>query len=157
MDEIQIKSLENRHIKDVLALNVHHEQAKFSGTAKDFIEDTSAGIDHKLIFVNQKLVGVFKIDTQYSRNHTFCTASSLGLRGLFIDSKHQGKGYGVASMKALKQELKQEYPVFDTLYLTVNCLNPVARSCYLKAAFIDTNNLYLGGSAGPQHIMYLPL
>lgn len=155
MDDIQIKPYSNNDFDKVLALSINQEQALFSGTAKAYLEDTTEGIDHKVIFVNQDVVGVFKIDRQYSREYEFSTATSLGLRALFIDQKHQGKGYGVASMKALKGQLKRDYPQFNCLYLTVNCMNPAARSCYLKADFIDNGHLYLGGAAGPQHIMHL--
>lgn len=43
------------------------------------------------------------------------------------------------------------------MVLTVNARNPAARAVYLAGGFADTGELYLGGPAGPQHVMRLPL
>ena len=154
---IQIKAYSNEYYEHVSRLCISQEQEQFAGTANDFLETTKQGMHQKIIFHNNLLIGVFNIDTIYSQNYSFAGTNSLGLRALFIDESHQGKGYGVLSMLALKSYLQTEYTDYQTLYLTVNCRNPAARNCYLKANFIDNGELYYGGAAGPQHIMYLRL
>jgi hypothetical protein len=45
------------------------------------------------------------------------------------------------------------YEKYRSIYLTVNCKNFIAFSCYQKGGFEYTNEKYLGGAAGPQFIM----
>jgi hypothetical protein len=54
---------------------------------------------------------------------------------------------------ALPNYLSEAYPNHLNIFLTVNCQNSTAKDLYLKGGFEDTNNLYHGGAAGPQHIM----
>ncbi|MGU3192760.1 GNAT family N-acetyltransferase, partial [Vibrio cholerae] len=83
----------------------------------------------------------------------FCPSDGLGLRFFVIDKSQQGKGLGTKAVKALFDYLKKSYPSFKSVYLTVNCQNQAARTCYLKGGFEDNGERYLGGPAGPQHIM----
>ena len=41
------------------------------------------------------------------------------------------------------------------IVLSVNVRNPVAIRTYARAGFADTGELYLGGTAGPQHVFEL--
>ncbi len=43
------------------------------------------------------------------------------------------------------------------MVLTVNVRNQVARRLYLRHGFSDSGQLYLGGNAGPQHVLRLDL
>ncbi|MBT1444982.1 GNAT family N-acetyltransferase [Shewanella sp. JM162201] len=104
-----------------------------------------------------EVVGFFLLDKEYDREHEFANASDLGFRAFLIDVRHQGKGFGKAALKALPTFVQTRYPQFQRLVLTVNLNNTLARDLYLKSNFIDSNSHYLGGSAGPQHIFYLPL
>ncbi|GAM64435.1 histone acetyltransferase HPA2 [Vibrio ishigakensis] len=56
-------------------------------------------------------------------------------------------------VQQLPRFLQETYSDYHAVYLTVNCKNPAAFQCYLKAGFVDTEELYLGGDAGPQHVM----
>ncbi|WP_308811172.1 GNAT family N-acetyltransferase [Photobacterium profundum] len=76
---------------------------------------------HKhVVLVDDAVVGFFVIDTA---NYGFCSKGALGLRAFFIDSRHQGKGYGKFSVAALKPYLQQAYSQNSKIYLTVNCKN----------------------------------
>ena len=60
-------------------------------------------------------------------------------------------------MAALPGLVTRELPGARTVVLTVNVRNQVARQLYLRHGFTDTGELYLGGSAGPQHVLRLVL
>jgi len=154
---MKIERLEYQHIEKVKTVKIADEQIKFVGTPTAFLKDGSENVHLHVIVNNGDVVGFFKIDTGYAENYLFCALDSLGLRAFVIDSRQQGKGVGTKAMLALKPYLQSNYSDFSSIYLTVNCKNPAAVRVYEKAGFIDTQELYLGGSAGPQHIMWLSL
>ncbi len=78
---------------------------------------------------------------------------TVGLRAFMIDHRHQGQGYGAQAVVACVDDLRLRYPARRLLVLTVNCANAVAIRAYLRAGFVDTGELFHGGSAGPQHVM----
>lgn len=106
---------------------------------------------------DEAMIGLFLIDTNYPEDYDFCPENNLGLRSFFIDSHHQGKGFGKAAVKRLKIYLQQIYKNREAVYLTVNCKNPAAKHCYEQGGFVDTQELYHGGDFGPQHILKLEL
>jgi RimJ/RimL family protein N-acetyltransferase len=53
--------------------------------------------------------------------------------------------------------VRRDFPRARTLVLTVNVRNPAARAVYVRGGFVDAGELYLGGSAGPQHVLRLHL
>lgn len=103
---------------------------------------------------NDQVIGCFKIDIAYAESYGFCIEGSIGLRTFLIDAKQQGRGFGTLAVKALFPYLKENYANYPRIYLTVNCKNPAAYTCYQKAGFHEAGEHYLGGAAGPQHIMY---
>jgi predicted GNAT family acetyltransferase len=58
---------------------------------------------------------------------------------------------------ALPGTLAADLPAARSVVLTVNVRNDVARRLYLRGGFVDTGELHLGGSAGPQHVLRLDL
>jgi RimJ/RimL family protein N-acetyltransferase len=115
-----------------------------------------------VIVAEDQVVGFFLIDTVYDQSIGLTTKQNmtkknLGLRKFFIDSKHQGNGYAKQTLQALPAYLQSEFPNYTDLYLTVNCKNDAAKILYLSHGFEDTNELYLEGPSGPQHIMGMDL
>ena len=110
-----------------------------------------------MIWEGDTPVGFFAIDLDYAQAHDFAEQGTLGLRMFCIDARHQGRGLATQACRALGAYLAKQYPQAATVYLTVNHRNPGARAAYLKGGFTDTGEDYLGGGAGPQHIMRLPL
>ncbi|WP_372872671.1 GNAT family N-acetyltransferase [Shewanella sp.] len=147
------------------ALEVAPEQLRFVGTMEEILATAGGAIVPVLVWeqtafdtgINEVLVGFFLLDKDYSCEHEFARVTDLGFRAFLIDVRHQGKGLGKAVMQALPEFVKVRYPQFRQLVLTVNVNNSPARALYLKNGFIDSERHYLGGSAGPQHILYLPL
>jgi len=154
---IKIERLEDHHIEKVKTVKISEEQIKFAGTPTAFLKDGSETVHLHVVVNNGDVVGFFKIDTGYAENYSFCEPDSLGLRAFVIDSRQQGKGLGTKAMLALNPYLQSNYSDYTSIYLTVNCKNPAAVRVYEKAGFVDTQALYLGGSAGPQYIMQLSL
>ncbi|NOH97734.1 GNAT family N-acetyltransferase [Vibrio sp. 99-70-13A1] len=150
---IIIEKLKNTHFDSVKSIQLEEGQVKFAGTANEFLLDGSETTHLHVIKFNHEVVGFFKLDTAYSGNYEFCPENSLGLRAFALDKNQQGKGLGTGSVKALFPYLKAHYAQYDAIYLTVNCKNPIAFSCYEKGGFEYVNEKYLGGAAGPQFIM----
>lgn len=151
---IRLEKLKAPEITEVRSIAVHDDQVKFVGTAKEFLADSDDATHLHVIKHNDQVVGCFKIDIAYAESYDFCIEGSIGLRAFLIDAKHQGRGLGTLAVKALLPYLKENYANYPRIYLTVNAKNPAAHSCYQKAGFHETGEQYLGGAAGPQHIMY---
>ncbi len=150
---ITIESLKKSHIERVKSIELAEGQIRFAGTAAAFLLDGSKTMHLHVIQSGGDIIGFFKLDTAYSTNYDFCPEGSLGLRAFALDKNQQGKGLGTQSVKALLPYLKAHYGMYHWIYLSVNIKNPGAVTCYKKGGFEDMNKLYLGGDAGPQHIM----
>ena len=135
------------------SLLVAPEQLEFTGTVADALAGIDDGRHPHGIWFDRSLVGFFIVDTQFHREFDFCGAGSLGIRTFLIDRQRQGQGLGKAAVKALGPYLAEAYPASAAAWLTVNCRNLAAYRCYEQGGFTDTGDLYLGGAAGPQHVM----
>ena len=152
-----IERLTTLHYPAIKQIVLSEQQNKFSANGEQFLSALEPSDNAYVIKADELIIGFFKIDTQFNSRYDFCKPASLGLRSFTIDPIHQGKGFGKQSVRCLLQQLPKLYSNHDCIYLTVNCKNPAAHHCYNQAGFIDTNELYHGGSAGPQHIMYARL
>ncbi|WP_219703854.1 GNAT family N-acetyltransferase [Marinomonas lutimaris] len=151
---VTIEKMKTRHLAGVITLSVVEEQKKFVGSIEDILANANAQIRPHVILVEDTIVGFFLIDTTYAKNYDFARQSnSIGLRSFFISKEHQSKGYAKQAILALPNYLSEAYPNHLNIFLTVNCQNLIAKELYLKGGFQDTNTLYHGGAAGPQHIM----
>lgn len=150
---VVLKRLTYDLYESATSLLVAPEQLKFTGT----VADALAGIDEAChphgIWLDRSMVGFFIVDTQFDREFDFCEAGSLGIRTFLIDGQRQGQGLGKAAAKAVGPYLAEAYPASTVVWLTVNCRNLAAYRCYEQGGFTDTGDLYLGGAAGPQHVM----
>ncbi len=145
------------YLEQVAALSIADHQRPFVGTIEEVLANADDKVHPHLVLTGNRVVGIFLIDTSYSVHYDFCPPNTLGFRAFLIDIKCQGLGYGSAVIAQLTDYLSQYYPHYCAVYLTVNCKNPVAYRCYLNNGFSDAGELYLGGAAGPQHIMLKPL
>jgi RimJ/RimL family protein N-acetyltransferase len=82
-------------------------------------------------------------------------SADLLLRGFLVDAAAQGRGVATRAVAALPEVVRHDFPAAQTVVLTVNVRNPVARAVYLRGGFLDAGGLHLGGSAGPQHVLRL--
>jgi len=141
-------------------ISILPDQERFSGTPLDLfdLEDTSPNRHVFLITENNDVVGI----------GTFFTGPipislwppqrpAIQLLGFLIDHAMQGKGIGSRAASATLLLAPTVDPDSEVVQLTVNVKNPGARRAYEKAGFVTLDDLYLGGPAGPQHIMYAPV
>lgn len=82
---------------------------------------------------------------------------AVGLRSFFIDHRWQRQGLASQALAALVTDLSTRHPAARLLVLLVNCRNLAALRLYLRAHFVDTGELYHGGRAGPQHLLWRAL
>lgn len=152
---LTIQPLSKVHYAQLCELAVSDEQQQYVGTMEGLLACVSMDVHPHVICVKDQVIGFFLIDTFYGIKYDFANDNAIGLRGFFIDQRYQGKGYAKATMGQFGAYLKNYYSHRESIYLTVNCRNPFAKQSYLSGGFIDTGELYLGGAAGPQHIMKL--
>jgi len=138
-------------------LAVAPEQLEFTGTVGEALVQLGDYRHPHGIWRDELLVGFFIVDTNFAAEFDFCDEGDLGIRTFLIDSRYQGQGLGKAAAGAIKPFLETSYPDFGTVWLTVNCRNRGAYLCYEAGGFSDTGDCYLGGAAGPQHVMRLAL
>ncbi|CAH0528921.1 GNAT family N-acetyltransferase [Vibrio hippocampi] len=154
MSMVTIRSVVDSDTPALLAIQLTPSQVQFAASPQAFLNNRdSDGVDRYVIESDGQLVGFFKVEPDFFQQYDFCSHGAIGLRSFAIDNRFQGQGLGTASVKRMVSQLGDDYPDAKEIYLTVNCRNPAARMCYLNAGFIDTEQLYLGGPAGPQHIM----
>ncbi|NVD08019.1 GNAT family N-acetyltransferase [Vibrio sp. JPW-9-11-11] len=145
------------HLEQVMTLSVAEEQRPFVGTIDEVLLNADDKVHPHLVMKDQCVVGIFLIDTQYFQLYPFADPTSLGFRAFLIDEAQQGFGYGQQALGQLAEYLARHYPDSERVFLTVNCRNALAYHCYIKVGFVDSPEKYLGGAAGPQHIMSLAL
>lgn len=110
------------------------------------------------ILVDDSVAGFYRVDHAPSflgRNRLgdASTRLCLGLRAFLVDRRLQGRGIGTRAVVACCADLQRRHPQQRLLALSVNCRNTAAIRAYRRAGFVDTGELYLGGRAGPQHLM----
>lgn len=149
----QISPYSEKFKAQVLELSVAPEQKRFVGTTQQLLQEQESGWHYHVFLDEKRVVGFFNIDVEYSKRYDFTKANELGLRAFLVGHQYQGRGYASQMLSQLPAWLNTHFPQADTICLTVNEKNPVARSLYIKSGFVDTGEMYLGGSAGPQHIL----
>lgn len=154
---IEIAPLPRSERAAVLHIRLPPDQQVFGGDIAVESADTDPETDFHVLRHEGKVTGFFKIERAYGARYDFAPRGALGLRMLQIDAGAQGKGLGRALFSALPGYLAQHYPAARECWLTVNCRNTRARHVYLTGGWEDTGALYLGGDAGPQHVMRLVL
>ncbi|GEA50963.1 N-acetyltransferase [Vibrio inusitatus NBRC 102082] len=150
---IEIERLNSSHVPCVKDIQLSEQSVRFASTTDDFLLDISSTTHRYVIKQHHLVVGFFKLDLAYESTYHFCFKNSIGLRTFALDQRQQGKGLGTKTVEALLCYLTNHYQAYDFVYLTVNCKNAAAISCYRKGGFEDTGEIYLGGQAGPQHVM----
>jgi RimJ/RimL family protein N-acetyltransferase len=144
----------------VRGLRVAHDQARFVGDTAFNLGDTLRDpmSEAMAVYADDEVVGFYRLD--FAPNAVVgrsLGAPAVGLRAFVIDQRAQGRGYGTRAMTACCDDLRLRHPDRALLVLTVNVANPAAIAAYLRAGFVDTGELFHGGSAGAQHIMLYSL
>ncbi|WP_394126081.1 GNAT family N-acetyltransferase [Vibrio hepatarius] len=154
---VKLAPLKTELLEQVIQLSVAEQQLPYVGTIDEVLINADEHTHPHIVLKHDQVIGIFLIDMVYSQSYEFAESGSLGFRAFLIDQHQQGQGYGGKVMGQLRGYLAQHYPNHHSIYLTVNCKNTNAYQCYVKNGFHDTNECYLGGAAGPQHIMLMKL
>jgi ribosomal protein S18 acetylase RimI-like enzyme len=140
----------------VLRLAPRPEHEQFSGRAAQTLPLAERDpLRHPYVHVEGALpVGFLVLD---EATGPVDPTADLLLRGLFVDAAAQRRGVAGRMVAALPGTLAADLPAARSVVLTVNVRNDLARRVYLRGGFVDTGELHLGGSAGPQHVLRLDL
>ena len=109
------------------------------------------------ILVGAQPVGMFALDRGGYFREFDDDPRAILLRAFYVANEFQGRGYARGAIAALPEFVRDELPDVRRVVLTVNHQNPAAIRVYLAGGFIDTAEDYLGGDAGPQHVLELLL
>jgi RimJ/RimL family protein N-acetyltransferase len=134
------------------------EQQRFSGRASDTlalaanparravtaIDDDGEPVAFMILDTGPSMVAVHRPGT-------------VGVRGFFVDARHQGRGVGTAVLRALPAYVRAHYPDADRIALTVNVANASAQRAYFRAGFVDTGERYAAVPSAPQLVLELAL
>jgi GNAT superfamily N-acetyltransferase len=136
------------------------EQQKFAGTGEANM--ASAALDPTrtccLGIANGEPVVFFMLQPNMPELRRYLPgADVIGMRGFFVDHRHQRKGHGTAALRAMPAFTRELYSDARAIGLTVNVVNGPAVKTYLRAGFRDTGELYHGGRLGPQHVLVIDL
>ncbi len=143
----------------VLALAPLPEQEPFSGAARDTLPaaELAPGRYGVVALLDGEPFGFLMLDVGPEVRVYAPGDGVVGVRGVYVDAAHQGRGLGTAMLLALPAFARARHPDAARLALTVNVSNPRAIRAYLRAGFTDTGRLYHGGRLGPQHVLELPI
>jgi RimJ/RimL family protein N-acetyltransferase len=142
----------------VLALAPHPEQERWSGRASATLPPAERRGDRLPVTAldDGRPVAFLVLDTGATMP-AVAAPGTVGVRALYVDAAHQGRGVGTAMLRLLPAFVRLRFPQAQRIALTVNTANVVALRAYLRAGFADTGRLYHGGALGPQHVLELEL
>lgn len=140
----------------VRCLRVAQGQVRFVGETVFNLADTLRDpcSEAMAVLVDENVIGFYRLD--FAPNAVVGRSLGMpcvGLRAFVIDQDWQGRGLGTQAMTVCCEDLRARHPERAALVLTVNTANTAAIHAYRRAGFVDTGELFHGGSAGPQHIM----
>lgn len=144
----------------VLALRPRPEQEVFSATAARTLPEALADPARTPFVVRRDgaPVGFGVLDRKgYLDELVDAPERAVLLRGFYLAAEHQGRGLGTRAAALVPGLAGALHPDADLVVLTVNTANPAAVTAYLRAGFRDTGVTYLGGDAGPQHVLVAPV
>lgn len=142
--------------EQVRALRVAPMQVKYVGNFAFNLEDALRDplSEAMAVMADGVVVGFYRLDfAPRAVIGRALGAPSVGVRAFGIGRQFQGRGLGTRAALAMCTDLQQRHPDRKLVVLAVNCSNRVAVLAYRNAGFIDTGELFAGGSAGPQHVM----
>ena len=141
---------------ELLKLRVRPDQDDFVSPVAVTLADSLVceGSEPMAILLEDQPIGFYRLEESVRSiaGHDM-DWPALGLRSFFIDRDWQGRGWGSAVMAAVIDDVETRHPAIEALILTVNCRNAAALALYLRAGFVDTGELHLGGRSGPQHLL----
>jgi RimJ/RimL family protein N-acetyltransferase len=144
----------------VLALCVQENQLPFVGHVADSLADVAVcpGSEALALVLDDTVVGYVRIDRRAAAlgDHPLADGA-VALRSFMIDGGRQGEGLGGRALDAIHAYVAGRHPDRERILLTVNERNEGAVHVYRRAGYRDSGELYHGGLAGPQFVLWRPL
>lgn len=144
----------------IAALRVKPGQEAYAGdpalSLRMALDDPSG--EAMAVLDGDTVIGFYRLD--FSANAVIgrgIGAPGVGLRAFVIDAAHQGRGIGARAALALCADIECRHPRRRLVLLLVHCRNTAGIATYRKAGFVDSGQLFAGGNAGPQHLMWRQL
>jgi ribosomal protein S18 acetylase RimI-like enzyme len=144
----------------VLALRVRGEQLPFVGRIGDSLADVAVcpGSEALALLEEEVVVGYVRIDRRaVAMGEHPLADGAVALRSFMIDAGRQGEGLGARALDAIHAYVAGRHPDRERILLTVNVRNEAAVHVYRRAGYRDSGELYHGGLAGPQFVLWRPL
>jgi ribosomal protein S18 acetylase RimI-like enzyme len=144
----------------VLTLRVQEAQLPFVGRIEDSLADVAVcpGSEALALVVDDGVVGYVRIDRRaVAMGGHPLAEGAVALRSFMIDAGRQGEGLGGRSLDAIHAYVAGRHPDRERILLTVNVRNEAAVHVYRRAGYRDSGELYHGGLAGPQFVLWRPL
>ena len=155
---VTVESFGTHNRDGIVRLEVAEEHLPYVAPAAEMLEGEDGAISAHAIRTGGEIVGFFRLDIDRERVSVYAgDGGKCGLRGYLIGRGHQGKGYGLSAIPAIRDLMRRQHPDVAELVLTINCRNRAAISAYLKAGFRDTGGIHLRGGSGPKHVLRSPL
>ena len=141
----------------LLALAPRPEQERFAGRLAETLPAAEADPAREPVAILEDgvPVGFFVLHRGPGAGVLAPEARDVLLRAFLVDARAQGRGIATRALAALPGFVARHLPDVHRIVLSVNVRNPVAIRTYARAGFADTGRLYLGGTAGPQHVFEL--
>jgi len=149
--DIRVVPVESDWHASLIALRMRPGQEDFVSPVARTLADALQRPDSRpmAVFAGQVPIGFYRTE---ARVRTL-SEPAVGLRSFLLDADWQGRGLGQIAMEAAIADAARYYPAARLLALTVNVRNTTALRLYLRAGFVDTGELYMGGRSGPQHLL----
>lgn len=147
MDEITLRPVTSENWAESLRLGVAPEQQRFLADytpvvalalAKAYVGLGGATWEPSLLYSGETMVGFVALAYEPE------TPGQYWVFHLFIDQRHQGRGYGRAALARFIDHVRERYPVCQMLQLVVHPENTRARRLYTSAGFRPTGALRWG-------------
>ena len=157
---IDVKGLTPSDFKFFSQISVFENQADYIPSITELLgrfsgRDAEAYVHMAGARCDGRAAGIIVVTPTYETAELKSDGSRLcWVDTLAVDKEFQRRGVGKKLLEHTVTELQGSY---DGLCLTVNVRNESAKAMYLKFGFKDSSEVYLGGFAGPQHILILPL
>src|SRR5665213_1620263 len=159
---VELREINKTVFTNAAGLKVHPDQMKFvCEDLNEYVRSWREDPQHLCYSIESKdkPIGFFALDFNLDRHTAYVPAAEdfCVLRCFFIDERSQGQGFAREALARIPALVRNSHPTIEKIYLTVNEKNPTAFKLYERGGFVGLEKRYLGGAAGPQHVMVLEL
>lgn len=136
------------HLHQLSQFYLPDTQTPFSALPEESLKYCREDCDrHPIVILAEGIpVGFFVLHIGENITPFTNDEKAILLRGFLVDQKHQGKGVAKKALQILPEFAKAIFPNKDSIILTVNVMNVIAKSLYAKSGYQDTGIQKVGRS-----------